>query len=113
MRLTATTILAICLLTAPLASAQSSPELRLPQELDKALRQMMEQMKPALKEMFRMMETFEGIDDPRHYQMPEILPNGDIIIRRRDDAPPFAPRNREEPPADEERDAPKDGTTKT
>ena len=101
MRLTAP-IFAISLATATPAFAQSTPELRLPEELDKTLREMMDQLKPALKDMFRMMETFEEIDDPRHYRMPEVLENGDIIIRRRDDAPPFKPREREkEPEADE------------
>jgi hypothetical protein len=37
------------------------------------------------------MRSLGAIDDPRHYQMPEILPNGDIIIRRREDAPALGP----------------------
>ena len=31
------------------------------------------------------------IDDIGNYDMPEFLPNGDIIIRRSPDAPPFTP----------------------
>lgn len=31
------------------------------------------------------------VDDLRHYQAPEFLPNGDIIIRRKPDAPTWVP----------------------
>lgn len=31
------------------------------------------------------------IDDLTYYEMPEILENGDIIIRRKPDAPPYEP----------------------
>ena len=37
------------------------------------------------------------IDDLTYYEMPEILPNGDIIIRRSPDAPPYEPPPPEEP----------------
>ena len=84
-------ILAICLVAAPMAHAQSTPELRLPEDLDETLRKMMDELKPALKQMFEYMESFEGVDDPRYYELPEVLPNGDIIIRRRPDAPPYDP----------------------
>ena len=85
---------------------------RLPEELDETLRRMMDELKPALKQMFEMIEKFEGVDDLRHYQMPEVLPNGDIIIRRRPDAPEYSPPAPEEPetpptPPDD------DGVTKT
>lgn len=36
-------------------------------------------------------ELFEQVDDLRHYEPPVFLPNGDIIMRRRDAAPVFAP----------------------
>ena len=36
-------------------------------------------------------ELLEGVDDIRHYDAPEFLPNGDIIMRRSDDAPPWTP----------------------
>lgn len=85
------------------ALAESEPELRLPEDLDQTLRRMMDALKPAMTEMFRLMEQFEGIDDPRHYQLPEVLPNGDIIIRRRPDAPPFRPLHRDGPAGDETR----------
>lgn len=65
------------------------PELQLPDRMDDALRQMMDELKPALDETMRLMEGFKAMGDPRHYHMPEILPNGDIILRRKEDAPPF------------------------
>ena len=84
--------------------AQSSEELRLPERMDRALREMMDGLKPALDDALDYMRSFEVIDDPRHYEMPEVLPNGDIIIRRRDDAPTFDPDKPEEEelPADPE-----------
>lgn len=85
------------------ALAESGADLRLPEDLDRTLRQMMKELKPALTEMFRLMDQFEGIDDPRHYKLPEVLPNGDIIIRRRPDAPPFRRRPDGAPPDDETR----------
>lgn len=103
---------AILALPAGLAAAEStSPapapdpeELRLPQALDRACREMMQKMKPALDDALDYMRGFSGVDDPRNYELPEVLPNGDIIIRRRDDAPPFDPDldEGEEDPAAEE-----------
>ena len=72
------------------AHADSKRELT--EDLGEAFRQLFEEMQPHLEEALKMLEGFEGlnaIDDPRHYQMPEILPNGDIIIRRRPEAPEF------------------------
>jgi hypothetical protein len=73
------------------ALAQPAEELPLPERLDRALRDMMEDVKPSLDEALDYMRSFGAIDDPRHYQLPELLPNGDIIIRRREDAPEFRP----------------------
>lgn len=36
-------------------------------------------------------ELMAQVDDFAHYAPPEFMPNGDIIIRRRDDAPEFVP----------------------
>ena len=106
-------ILAAGLAFMPLpALAQTSPELRLPEELDETLRRMMDELKPALKQMFEMIESFEGVDDLRHYQMPEVLPNGDIIIRRRLDAPDYSPPAPEDP-ASPPTPPEDDGVTKT
>ena len=61
----------------------------LSEQLDEAFRSLMEQMKPALDELLETFEVLEEIDSIKHYENPEILPNGDIIIRRREDAPPL------------------------
>jgi hypothetical protein len=75
-------------LAAPLsAAAQSTPEMRLPEKLDRILRDTMEALEPAIDDALDTMREFQAIDDPRHYEMPEVLPNGDIIIRRRPTAP--------------------------
>lgn len=42
------------------------------------------EMEPIAKEW---REFLEGLDDLRNYESPEKLPNGDIIIRRKEDAP--------------------------
>lgn len=36
-------------------------------------------------------QIFDQIDDITNYQAPEFLPNGDIILRRKPDAPAFDP----------------------
>ncbi len=109
-------VLAISILTAGLAIAPAyggsagtgaetgaDPEDRpLSEQLDEVFRNLMEQMKPALDELLETLEVLEGIDSIEHYQRPEILPNGDIIIRRREDAPPLPrplPRDDGEEPA--------------
>ena len=61
----------------------------LSEELDRAFRGLMEKMKPALDEFLDTLEVLEDIDSIENYERPEILPNGDIIIRRREDAPPL------------------------
>ena len=94
--------LAFALLAASTATApaQSNEEVRLPEALDRAFREMMEELKPALDDALDYMQSFGAVDDPRHYELPEVLPNGDIIIRRRDDAPPFDPDGRDDEPLD-------------
>ena len=88
-------LLAISTLAAGLAIApayggsEDSGERPLSEELDKAFQDLMEQMKPAFDEFLETLEVLENIDSIEHYERPEILPNGDIIIRRREDAPPL------------------------
>ena len=53
------------------------------EELTPELRNFAEGMGPALGDMMG------RIDDWTLYEAPEILPNGDIIIRRKEDAPKF------------------------
>ncbi|MFU8864787.1 MAG: hypothetical protein ACNA7O_12810 [Rhodobacterales bacterium] len=67
------------------------------------LRDMLLTMGPVMQQFLRemgpaMTELLGRIDDLTVYQMPELLPNGDIIIRRKPDAGPLPP------PADEEID---------
>ncbi len=95
-------------LAAPPVLAQqvpSTPELRLPEQLDRTLRDFMDDMKPALDDLRSLYDTLGDIDDIRHYQKPEVLPNGDIIIRRRPDAPDYAP----EPEAPNDEPVPEEG----
>ena len=85
--------------------AQAGTTKELTEDLGEAFRQLFEEMQPHLEEALEMLEGFEGlkaIDDPRHYQLPEILPNGDIIIRRRPDAPEFHPDAPEIPQENED-----------
>lgn len=67
------------------------------------LRGLAEEMRPAMRAFADTMgpafaDLIERLDDIRNYEAPVILPNGDILIRRRPDAPPYqAPQA--EPPA--------------
>lgn len=65
------------------------------------LRDMLVTMGPAMQQFLRemgpaMTDLLGRIDDLTVYQMPELLPNGDIIIRRKPDAGPLLPRADEE-----------------
>ncbi len=72
-------------------------------EIEPALRGLSEEMGPALAELLA------RIDSIRHYEAPEILENGDIVIRRRADAPPYvAPEADPEADPDAEPDGPID-----
>ncbi len=60
------------------------PELeRFMAELEPELQRLMAEIMPRLQELAN------RVDSLRHYQMPEMLPNGDIIIRRSPGAPPL------------------------
>lgn len=79
------------------AQSSGSDELRdLPERLDDALRELMERMKPALEGLADTLGAFEQIDSIEYYEAPEVLPNGDILIRRRDDAPPWPPEEKQD-----------------
>ena len=54
-------------------------------EMEPALRQFSEAMGPMMRDLF------DKIDDVNLYELPEVLPNGDIIIRRKPDAEEDAP----------------------
>jgi hypothetical protein len=60
------------------------------------LRDSLEEMGPAFAEFAQTIgpafaELLGQVDDFRHYEAPEFLPNGDIIIRRSPDAPAWQP----------------------
>ncbi len=58
------------------------------QELEPAIEGMgkaLTEMQPAIDKLMAM------VDDITNYQAPEMLENGDIIIRRKPDAPPIKP----------------------
>lgn len=60
------------------------------------LRGTFDEMGPAFAEFVREVgpafaELLNHVDDLRHYNAPEILPNGDIIMRRKEDAPLLEP----------------------
>ena len=80
----------------PKDSGDDTGDRPLYEELDRAFRGLMEKMKPALDELLDTLEVLEDIDSIEHYERPEILPNGDIIIRRREDAPPLLHDGRED-----------------
>ena len=88
----AVALVSVALVTVPApAQSPSGPELRLPEQLDEALRDFMDKMKPALDDFMDTLDTLEQVDSLDHYEPPEFLPNGDIIIRRRGDAPLWQP----------------------
>lgn len=57
----------------------------LAEELGPQMQLFADEMGPAFAELLNQ------IDDLSRYQAPELLPNGDIIIRRRETAPDFQP----------------------
>ena len=69
-------------------------------EMKPQLEELIEEAQPHLDSMMQMMDKLRAMDDPRHYQLPEVLPNGDIIIRRRPDAPPYTPKDPEQDEAE-------------
>lgn len=57
-------------------------------------RELQENIQPELERLMgemmpRLQELMELVGGLQYYEMPEILPNGDILIRRKPDAPPF------------------------
>lgn len=73
-----------------------APDAQLPDEIERAFREMMDRLRPALDDLLETMRVFKDIDSIENYEAPEVLPNGDILIRRRGDAPPWPPE--ESPP---------------
>lgn len=55
---------------------------RLVEDMEPAMRQFVQEMGPALNELLGQ------VDDLSNYHAPEMLPNGDIILRRKTPLPP-------------------------
>lgn len=95
--------LAAALAAAPLSADEpvgspAAPEKPLSEQIEEALRGLVEQVEPALEQLRDTFRVLERVDSLEHYEKPEILPNGDIIIRRKPDAPPYEPGSDETPP---------------
>ena len=55
------------------------------------MRGLLEQFGPALEEMRSLLALLGSIDSLEYYEPPQVLPNGDILIRRRAGSPPWPP----------------------
>ena len=112
-------ILASALLAAPAVAQDEAPDL--PEEetpglmqrgAEMFLRGLMNEMGPSLREMESALKDVQPeirkllalVDDLRNYQAPERLPNGDILIRRKPDAPPLVAPDGPTPPKEGEVD---------
>ena len=110
-------ILASALLAAPAVAQDEAPDL--PEEetpglmqrgAEMFLRGLMNEMGPSLREMELALKDVQPeirkllalVDDLRNYQAPERLPNGDILIRRKPDAPPLVAPDGPTPPKEGE-----------
>lgn len=67
---------------------------QLVEEAGPQLRALLLEMGPSL------VEALNQIDDFSYYEKPQVLPNGDIVIRREKDAPAYVPLEGETPPTD-------------
>ncbi|MBF9061125.1 hypothetical protein HKCCSP123_18245 [Rhodobacterales bacterium HKCCSP123] len=90
-------------LAAPAAAQEEEGSVRdgldlLGEGMSQILEGLMEDMRPMLEEARPFFEEEilplldrmgELVDDLSYYELPERLPNGDILIRRSPDAPPF------------------------
>lgn len=77
----------------------SGPQAERPlsEQIDEAIRGLMESVEPALEQLRDTFRVLERIDSLEYYEKPEILPNGDVIIRRKADAPPYQPESEPAP----------------
>ena len=88
----------LVLLSATVAQAQSRPP-----NLEREAEETARAMRDALERAMRLMDGVLG--SIPQYQLPEVLPNGDIIIRRIP-TPKAEPPTRRAPPAEPNRTAP-------
>ncbi|NNU81497.1 AAA+ family ATPase [Halovulum dunhuangense] len=82
----------------PRESPQGTPVIPFLEEwslrTEEMMRELMEEVGPDMQRMMaeimpRLQELAETLGGLSNYEMPEVLPNGDIIIRRKSDAPPL------------------------
>lgn len=112
-------VLVAALLAAPAMAQDTTPDLPedetpglMQRGAEMFLRGLMNEMGPSLREMESALKDVQPeirkllalVDDLRNYQSPERLPNGDILIRRKPDAPPLATPDGSTPPKDGEVD---------
>ncbi len=98
--------LTVLLLAPPLGAQETEPPSLMERGAQLFFEGLMEEMAPALDELGALMEeagpalqqflaemgpklrgVLEEVEDWSAYEAPEVLPNGDIIIRRKPDAP--------------------------
>lgn len=96
--------LALVLATTPISATSQDidPDQPLSEQLGEILRGLRETIEPALQEMIDHFSVLEEIDSFENYTKPEVLPNGDILIRRRPDAPEYAPPATRDPETPQE-----------
>ena len=109
MKLPFCTFLAAVLLTAPLAAQEQEPPSLMERGIQQFLEGLLLEAEPALEGMAdfveqmgpALAELMQQIGDWSAYEPPEILDNGDIIIRRKPSAPDPADPDADEtmPPA--------------
>lgn len=111
-------ILACCSLATPLVAQQDRPSLMergaqmflegLLDEMESAvdgLSELMEEVGPALRSFViemgpKLRAVLDDVEDWSVYEPPEVLPNGDIIIRRKPNAPDREPPQFDNPQID-------------
>jgi hypothetical protein len=113
-------VFALSLFTSPVLAQATAPEPEQGRDLMEEgakllLRGLLSEMAPAIDELQNFAEDFgprlqlftqemgpaladllDQVDDLAHYEAPIFLPNGDIIMRRREDAPDFQPEGTHE-----------------
>ena len=94
MRILHISALALALTFSPMVQSlsqaqETEDEAPLSESIEQLFRDLMDEIGPTIDELSESLDIFKKIDSLEHYGSPEVLPNGDIIIRRREDAPPY------------------------
>lgn len=85
--------LALTIALALPATAQDEPRNLLENFAEGMMRDLMEDVAPEFEQLMnemlpRLNELADALGGLSNYELPEVLPNGDILIRRKKDAPP-------------------------